>query len=156
MDLNFPENEPVFPIRTAAKLLKISVHTLRMYEKEGLIIPFKKSTKQRLYSKSDLERIECIRNAIKKDKISIGGIKTIYSLIPCWQILGCNEPHDNCKAYNEHSKPCWMLKHENNYCTDRNCGDCIVYKNFGNCGSIKERLKELTKVYTKILQLSNF
>ena len=156
MNLNFPDAEPVFPIRTAAKLLNVSVHTLRKYEREGLIIPHKKSSNQRLYSKSDLERIECIRSAINKEKISIAGIKTIYSLIPCWQILECNERHENCKAYNEHSKPCWMIKHENNYCTGRICGECIVYLNFANCGSIKERLKELTKVYTKILQLGNY
>jgi hypothetical protein len=43
MSIQLPLNEPLFPIRTAAKLLNISVHTLRMYEKEGLIIPFKKN-----------------------------------------------------------------------------------------------------------------
>ena len=42
LDIDFSNTEPVFPISTAAKLLKISVHTLRMYEREGLIIPFKK------------------------------------------------------------------------------------------------------------------
>jgi MerR family transcriptional regulator/heat shock protein HspR len=80
IELDITNNEPIFPIRTAAKLLKISVHTLRMYEREGLIIPFKKETSHRLYSKDDLARIECIRNAINQQKISINGIKTIYSL----------------------------------------------------------------------------
>ncbi len=32
------KNEPIYPIGVASKLLGISVHTLRMYEKEGLII----------------------------------------------------------------------------------------------------------------------
>ena len=77
MHYEVPFEEPIYPIRTAAKLLNISVHTLRMYEKENLILPFKKSTNHRLYSKSDIERIECIRNAIKEDKISINGIKFI-------------------------------------------------------------------------------
>ncbi len=36
------DEEPIFPISTAAKLLNISLHTLRMYERERLIISFKK------------------------------------------------------------------------------------------------------------------
>ena len=81
MELNFPTSEPVFPISTAAKLLNISVHTLRMYEREGLLLPYKKTSKQRLYSKSDIERVECIRKTINEDKISINGIKTIFSFL---------------------------------------------------------------------------
>jgi len=156
MELNFPTTEPVFPISTAAKLLNVSVHTLRMYEREGLLIPFKKTSKQRLYSKSDIERVECIRRTINEDKISINGIKTIFSLIPCWQIMGCSETTDRCQAFNEHSKPCWSLKHEHNYCTARDCRECIVYKNYGNCGVIKAKLKDLTKVYSKMINLTYY
>lgn len=82
MFFEVPIDEPIYPIRTAAKLLNISVHTLRMYEKENLIIPFKKSTNHRLYSNSDIERIKCIRNAINEMTISIKGIKRIYSMTP--------------------------------------------------------------------------
>src|SRR3989304_5728011 len=89
--------EPLFPISITAKLLGISVHILRMYERENLIIPFKKKTNHRLYSKADIERISCIRRAINEYKISIAGIKTIYSLIPCWQIVKCSdEDRKNC------------------------------------------------------------
>ena len=58
--------EPVYAISTAARLLGISVHTLRMYEKEGLIVPFKSNGNQRKYSDMDLERLRCIRRAIKE------------------------------------------------------------------------------------------
>lgn len=141
MDLN--STEPLFSISTAAKILKVSVHTLRMYEKEGLIIPFKKDSKQRLYSKADIERLECIRNAINIGKISIAGIKTIFSLIPCYKIKQCGERRLGCEAYSEHSKPCWMLKHENNFCTSKECRTCEVYTNYSNCGTIKEEFLQL-------------
>lgn len=88
---NFNNDLPIYPISVAAQLLNISVHTLRMYEREGLIIPHKKKSNQRLYSKVDLERIQCIRKAINESKISINGIKTIYSLIPCWELVKCSE-----------------------------------------------------------------
>jgi MerR family transcriptional regulator/heat shock protein HspR len=45
-EINVAHNEPIFPISTAAKLLNISVHTLRMYEREGLFIPYKKDSNQ--------------------------------------------------------------------------------------------------------------
>jgi len=77
------QNKPLFTISTAADPLGISLHTLRMYEREGLIIPHKKKSGQRLYSRYDIERIECIRAAINVDKISISGIKCILSLVSC-------------------------------------------------------------------------
>ncbi|MBI3125347.1 MAG: MerR family transcriptional regulator [Ignavibacteriales bacterium] len=143
---NLNQDEPIFPIRAAAQLLKISVHTLRMYEREGLIIPFKKESSHRLYSQTDLKRIECIRRAINEMKISINGIKTMYSLIPCWEIMGCSEENrKNCKSYNEHSKPCWGYAHENNVCEEKKCRDCEVYKKHSQCGEIKELIKSISR-----------
>ena len=63
-------DEPKYTISMAAKLSGISIHTLRMYEREGLIIPFKKDSNQRLYTDRDIERIACIRKTINEDKIN--------------------------------------------------------------------------------------
>ena len=42
-ELNISIDEPIFSISTAAKLLGISIQTLRLYEKEGLIFHFVKN-----------------------------------------------------------------------------------------------------------------
>ena len=63
--------KPVYTISTAARLLGISIPTLRMYENEGLIIPFKKSSRHRLYSDADLERIRCLRRSINGNKMGL-------------------------------------------------------------------------------------
>lgn len=132
---------PLYPISSAAKILGISVHTLRMYEKEGLIIPFKKESHHRLYSEADITRLKCIRSAINYSKISIAGIKTIYALIPCWEINKCSEEdRNNCEAFKAHSQPCWTFNHINNKCSDLDCRNCEVYKNFSECGRIKEAI----------------
>ena len=137
---------PLFPISVAARILNISVHTLRMYEREGLIVPFKKESNHRLYSKSDIERLNCIRRSINEKKISINGIKTIYSLIPCWEIVHCSQKdRGNCDSYNSHSKPCWTFKHKNNICSNLYCRECSVYKNFAECGILKEKIKSTIK-----------
>jgi len=147
MFYEIPVDEPIYPIRTAAKMLNISVHTLRMYEKENLIIPFKKSTNHRLYSASDIERIKCIRNAINEMKISINGIKAIYSMMPCWEYIGCSEEErNNCPAYSSHSEPCWSSKGESTICAKKECRNCDVYNKFSECSNIKSFIKNLSRV----------
>lgn len=139
-----PES-PLFSISTAAKILNISVHTLRMYEREGLVVPYRKESKHRLYSQSDINRILCIRHAINSDKLSIAGIQTIYSLIPCWDIKNCSETdRKNCNAYQNHSKACWMFHHNDNICANAECRDCSVYKDYGECKNIKESIIKLS------------
>jgi len=137
---------PLYSIGTAARLLGISVHTMRMYERAGLIVPFKKETQQRLYTDRDIERLRCIRTAINEEKMSIEGIRRVLSLIPCWAIVHCTEADQAaCPAYNGHSEPCWSLKKKGDFCSSRDCRSCEVYNDYGDCGSVKNRLKELLK-----------
>jgi MerR family transcriptional regulator/heat shock protein HspR len=146
MNLDNRYHEPLFPISTAAKLLNVSVQTLRLYEKEGLVISFKKSSKHRLYSKADIERIECIRKAITEKKMSINGIRTMYSLIPCWDIVNCSdEDRNNCQAYAGHSQPCWSSSHPGTVCETKVCRECDVYKNFVDCEKIKDSIKNISR-----------
>jgi len=135
---------PIYTISSAAKVLNISVHTVRMYERKGLLIPFKKQSGHRLFSENDLEHIRCIRKAIKEQKLSIEGIRRILSLIPCWGVMHCPvDKRESCNAYNSHGIPCWTLTHNNDYCTDKDCYNCDVYRKSSNCDIIKEMLKDL-------------
>ncbi len=138
----FDEDTPLYTISTVAKMLGVSVHTLRLYEHEGLVMPFKKESSHRLYSDTDIERLNCIRKAITKQKFSIPAIKTIYSLIPCWEIVHCTkEDRTKCDFFNSHGSPCWTFKHSNNYCTGRTCRNCDVYKHYAYCDKIKDAIK---------------
>jgi MerR family transcriptional regulator/heat shock protein HspR len=146
MNLDNRYYEPLFPISTAAKLLNVSLQTLRLYEKEGLVISYKKSSKHRLYSKADIERIECIRKAITEKKMSINGIRTMYSLIPCWDIVKCSEKDRNhCEAYAGHTQPCWSSPHPETVCENKICRECDVYKNFVDCEKIKDSIKNISR-----------
>lgn len=137
-------DNPVYTISTAAQLAGISVHTLRMYEKEGLILPYKKESNQRRYSDKDLLRIQCIRTTINEHKMTIEGIRRVLALIPCWSVIKCSaKDKKNCEAYNGYTKPCWMYNHKNNLCEGKDCRDCEVYNSFSNCASIKNKLREL-------------
>lgn len=139
------KDKPLYSISSAARMLNISVHTLRMYEKEKLILPYKKNTNHRLYSEHDIERIQCVRNSIKEKKFTIPAIKTIYSFIPCWDIKKCsNEDRNNCPAFLKSEGPCWAYGHENNVCSEINCRECQIYTDFNNCDKIKDKLRDYT------------
>lgn len=140
--MNRDNNNPVYSISAAAELLGISIPTLRMYEKEGLIIPFKKDSNQRRYSQADLDRIKCIRETINGTKISIQGIKHLLSLVPCWKIKNCSpDEQAECEAFIFHDKPCWTYSHKNNLCSEIPCISCEVYTKLSDCNKVKETLK---------------
>lgn len=137
-------DDPIFTISNAAKILNISVHTLRMYEREGLLIPFRKASNQRLYSQKDIERVQCIQKTINDDKINIEGLRRVLALLPCWSIVKCSKmDRQNCQYFSDHTRPCWMINHKNNICMDKECRSCEVYQSFGSCASIKNKLIDL-------------
>ncbi len=128
-------------------MLDISVHTLRHYEREGLILPYKSDSNQRWYSKEDIDRLRCIRSAIRDQRLSIEGIKRIHAMIPCWQMRGCSE-HDraNCEAFLGHERGCWSYDHKQNSCTSNDCRLCEVYRSSVNCEEIKKSIVRFTSV----------
>ncbi len=135
----FEEHDtPVFSISTAASLLGLSQQMLRVYEAEGLVLPYRTSSNQRRYSRSDLHRIQCMRRAIQEEQLTISGIKRMLALIPCWQITGCSEKDRvNCQSYSGHKQPCWSYRHMNNTCAERECRACPVYQLASSCEEIK-------------------
>lgn len=137
-------SEPVHTISKAAQLVGLSVQMLRLYENEGLIIPFRKDSLHRKYSEDDIERLRCIREMINKDKISIAGIKRILALIPCWALKKCpDDVKRKCVAFKDYTKPCWMHKLNNLICESAKCRNCLVYESFSNCSKIKQILNQV-------------
>ncbi len=140
------QDTPVYSIGTIARMLGISVHTLRMYERERLIVSYKGLNGQRLYSDSDIKRLECIRKAITEQKLSIQGIRHVHSFIPCWQIRGCSEiEREGCQAYKGSKQGCWGYPHTDDFCATQNCRECKVYQIAVNCEDIKASIIELTQ-----------
>jgi MerR family transcriptional regulator/heat shock protein HspR len=132
------KNIPRFTIATVARRLRVSVETLRLYDRKGLILVHKSEGNQRRYSESDVGRLECIRTAINEHKISIEGIRRIHSMIPCWDHVQCSpEQKLGCPAYDSPAAGCWTYTHEHNACADRVCRDCKVYELSSDCKNIK-------------------
>jgi len=144
---------PLYSIGTTARMLNISVFTLRHYEREGLILPYKSESNQRWYSKADIVRLQCIRDAIKEQKLSIEGIKHIHALIPCWQIHACSDrDRSGCEAFKGHSKGCWSYDHTSNDCSSRDCRLCEVYRIAADCQEIKKSIIQYTNLTTTTVE----
>jgi MerR family transcriptional regulator/heat shock protein HspR len=138
-------NAPIYSIGTVARMLGISVFTLRMYEREGLILPQKSDTNQRRYCQNDVEHLKCIRKAINEQKFGIAGIKTILAMIPCWNIIQCSEDdRKSCEAYTGHAGPCWSYEHRKNICASLDCRECEVYIHFSDCGKVKQSIVNMS------------
>ena len=137
------KNRPVFTIGIAADLIGVSVHTLRMYETEGLILPSRTESQRRLYSQSDLERLQCIRTMIEEKGFNLAGIKAMMSMAPCWEIKGCSESDQaSCDAYHAAIEPCWVVKTKGGACHEEDCSECAVYNQVTTCHNMKTFLKE--------------
>ena len=134
-----------YRIGEAAKELEVSIPTLRMYEREGLVLPMRRGSMHRRFSENDLERIRYIRNLINVEKVSIEGIKHLFALIPCWKMKSCTEEMKiTCTAFNQHDEPCWMVMPKSMKCSNAECRYCPVYMNIGDSKSLKQLIAGYT------------
>jgi MerR family transcriptional regulator/heat shock protein HspR len=133
------QDKAVYSVGTVARMLDVSVATLRMYEREGLLLVEKGDSGQRRYSAADVERLRCIRKAITEERIGIAGIKRIHGLIPCWEIVHCSkDERSRCPGFIRHESGCWTHKHHENVCSLRDCKSCRVYTLSTDCGAVKQ------------------
>jgi MerR family transcriptional regulator/heat shock protein HspR len=131
----------LYTIGEAADLLGISVPTIRMYEREGLIVPLRKTSGHRLYADADLQRVRCLRYSINVDKVSISGLRRLMSSVPCWQIKNCPEADRNlCTGYLDQQTPCWCGSKKSTECRNAECRNCSVYLNSSDCTQIRQML----------------
>ncbi len=133
--------EPVYTIGVAANKIGMTVHLLRLYEQEGLIIPFKTKTGRRLYSDLELEKVKCIRSMIKDSGLNFEGIRRIVSLVPCWKLRNCNSDEGRqCHAYMDRTTACWASEEK---CLDPlpSCRDCAVYRKIASCEDVQRLIQ---------------
>ncbi len=131
---NTPLNtsDPIISIGTVADKVNASVSTIRKYEAEGLIIPHRTDSGHRLFSLEDIDRIRMIQHLIQERGLNIEGIRRLQALLPCWEILPCTlKKWNTCLAFQDTTKPCWMIKGLDCVNQGNECRKCQVYR-FGS------------------------
>jgi MerR family transcriptional regulator/heat shock protein HspR len=76
-----PEEEPRYVISVAARILNTPVHTLRYYERIGIIEPFRSAGNIRLYSESDIVRVRRVKSLIEELGVNLAGVEVIIHMV---------------------------------------------------------------------------
>jgi len=72
------KNTPVFMIGIAAELAGVHPQTLRLYERENLVIPKRTAKHTRLYSEADIEILKEIQKLTQALGLNLAGVKMIF------------------------------------------------------------------------------
>ena len=156
--MNQDSLDTVISIGTLARKVGLSVSAIRKYEDEGLIISHRSESGHRLFAYEDIERLQNIQHLIKKLGFNIEGIRRMQAMLPCWDLLPCdNEVRDNCFAVKDNTKPCWMMKDAHCTLQGNECRKCPVYR-FGSLftESIRELLHNSTDVADQRNKMNEF
>ncbi|MBI5641298.1 MAG: MerR family transcriptional regulator [Nitrospirae bacterium] len=73
------KKQPLYLISVVSEMLRVHPQTLRMYEKEGLVSP-RRTKKQRLYSESDVERLNLILQLTRELGVNKAGVDIILRM----------------------------------------------------------------------------
>jgi MerR family transcriptional regulator/heat shock protein HspR len=74
------DNEPRYVISVAARMLGIQTHSLRYYEKLGIIEPSRSSGNIRLYSDKDVAYLKQLKALMNDLGINLAGVEVILRL----------------------------------------------------------------------------
>jgi MerR family transcriptional regulator/heat shock protein HspR len=69
-----------YTISAVAEMYDIHPQTLRLYEREGLLKPSRSEGNTRLYSDSDLERLEVILSLTRDLGVNLAGVEIILNM----------------------------------------------------------------------------
>ena len=73
--------EPVYMISIASQLTGLHPQTVRLYERLGLVAPKRVNNKNRLYSDSDIARLQQIRRFTQDMGVNLAGVEIILELL---------------------------------------------------------------------------
>ncbi|HET6514347.1 MAG TPA: MerR family transcriptional regulator [Thermodesulfovibrionales bacterium] len=73
------KKQPVFMISVVSRMLGVHPQTLRLYEREGLVAPYR-IKRMRLYSQEDVERLSMIIRLTRELGVNRAGVDVILRL----------------------------------------------------------------------------
>ena len=75
------ESKPRYVISVAARMIGIEAHTLRYYERLGLVEPERSSGNIRLYSEGDIERLRYVKALMSDCGVNLAGVEVALRLM---------------------------------------------------------------------------
>ena len=78
--MNSDETEPRYVISVTARMLGVQTHTLRYYEKIGIIEPARSQGNIRLYSERDVARLRRAKTLMDDLGVNLAGVEVIIRM----------------------------------------------------------------------------
>ena len=78
--MKLKDEEPRYVISIAARMLDVQTHTLRYYEKVGIIEPSRSRGNIRLYSERDITRLRQLKTLMNDLGINLAGAEVILRM----------------------------------------------------------------------------
>src|SRR4030043_2069686 len=78
--MNSAGAEPRYLISVAARIVGIETHTLRYYERIGLVQPYRSKGNIRYYSEADVERLRHIKALMGDLGINLAGVEVVIRM----------------------------------------------------------------------------
>jgi MerR family transcriptional regulator/heat shock protein HspR len=130
-------SEPLIRIKIGevSRYFGVSVDLLRLYEREGLLIPLKSAKGTRYFTKADYPWIATVIRLVREERLNFAGIRRLLALLPCWDIRACGivRKHD-CNIISGVAEPCWI---DHACCQPGDCYACEVYRAACRCENLK-------------------
>jgi len=79
--MNKDDTEPRYVISIAARLLGTQTHTLRYYEKIGIIEPCRSQGNIRLYSERDIALLRRAKTLVEDMGVNLAGVEVILHMM---------------------------------------------------------------------------
>lgn len=143
-----PGNHERIKIGAVADHFHVSVDLLRLYEREGLLLPIKSPKGTRYFTIEDYEWIGTLLRLVRDEGLNFAGIRYLLALLPCWDLHRCSsERQATCPGRNA-TQPCWTGP----TCCKQNadCYSCAVYRTAPRCQNLRAMLIPPTLVATQI------
>lgn len=79
--MNDEEREPRYVISVAARMVGVGTHTLRYYERIGIIEPSRSTGNIRLYSARDIARLRRVKTLMEDLGVNLAGVEVILHML---------------------------------------------------------------------------
>ena len=78
--MDVDNNEPRYVISVAARIVGVQVHTLRYYEKVGIIEPSRSQGNIRLYSERDIALLRRMKSLMNDMGVNLAGVEVVLRM----------------------------------------------------------------------------
>ena len=78
--MNQDEYEPRYVISIAARIVGVQTHTLRYYERIGIISPYRSQGNIRLYSEREIAQLRRVKTLMDDLGVNLAGIEVILRM----------------------------------------------------------------------------